>query len=359
MSGAVTYKCPSCGGYLVFRPEDQRFACPYCGRAYAQDELIAEKQPVQRGQTDARSERPVTEDSSNQTTGEQIRTYHCASCGAEIVTGQTTAATRCYYCHSPVVLSDRLAGEFRPDGVLPFQIDREQAEERFRTFIRGKKFVRRAFFSRAQLEDFSGVYYPYWYGDLEGEANFEGEGTRVSVMAGPRETVTTTRFFRVERTGRILFRRLVKKGLAAADRQLSEGVHPYQLQDLKPYSGSYLSGFLAERRDVDEAQARAEMERDAAEYAGVLMRDGANYDSLTGRTDFHADKAAMRSVLLPAWVLTYRAKPGDAPYYYMMNGQTGSVCGKLPINWKKLIGAGAILGFAVFALLCLGGALLW
>ena len=51
---------------------------------------------------------------SQMTEGEAVL-YTCPSCGAEIVTDSTTAATFCYYCHNPVVLSGRVSGEFLPD----------------------------------------------------------------------------------------------------------------------------------------------------------------------------------------------------------------------------------------------------
>ena len=35
---------------------------------------------------------------------EDALVYICPSCGAEVVTDATTAATFCYYCHNPVVL---------------------------------------------------------------------------------------------------------------------------------------------------------------------------------------------------------------------------------------------------------------
>ena len=52
-------------------------------------------------------------------------------------------------------------------------------------------------------------------------------------------------------------------------------------------------------------------------------------------------------------MLTYpnRNAPDD-PYYYAMNGCTGEVCGKLPLNKGKLWGVGLAIGTAVFVLLC-------
>ena len=40
------------------------------------------------------------------------------------------------------------------------------------------------------------------------------------------------------------------------------------------------------------------------------------------------------------------------PYYYAMNGCTGRVCGKLPIDLKKLYLAGTGIAAAVFAAGC-------
>ena len=345
MSASMTYKCPSCGGYLEFDPAKQRFACPYCGQSFSEAEV--------------RSREPAREQSVEAAPPSGMRGYHCQMCGAEIVVGETTAATRCYYCHNPVVLTDRLSDDFRPDGVVPFRSQKKEAEEQFRRFVARKKFIDRQFFSTAQLEDFSGVYYPYWYGDVEGAATFDGEGTRSSTSVGPRETVVTTRVFKVRREGRLSFRNMVRKGLTSVDRQLSDGIHPYKLEELKPFSGAYLSGFMAERRDIEKASVQADMEQEANSYAETLMRQGGSFDSLTGRASFKADKVGMRSILLPAWVLTYRGGKDRKPYYYMMNGQTGAVCGKLPIDWKKLLLTAAIVGGAVFALLCAGGALIW
>ena len=344
MSSSMIYKCPSCGGYLEFDPQTQRFTCPYCGTSYRETEL--------------KSDKPSAGTSTEQPKM-SVRGYHCQMCGAEIVVGETTAATRCYYCHSPVVLVDRLADEFQPDGVVPFGMQKKEAEERFKQLVERKKFIDRNFFSTAQLEDFSGVYYPYWYGDLEGSATFVGEGKRVSRKVGSRETVITTRIYKVNREGRLQFRNMVRKALTSVDRQLSDGIHPYRLEELKDFSGAYLSGFMAERRDVEMAGAQAEMEKEANQYASTIMRQGGSFDSLTGNASFRVDKTRMRSILLPAWVLTYRGGKDNKPFYYMMNGQTGAVCGKLPINWKKLLFTAALAGGAVFALLCVGGMLLW
>lgn len=348
MNQTATFKCPSCGGYLEYDPAGQRFLCPYCGASFNEDELREQS---------AAKEQQAQADRGAPSSG--LRSYHCQSCGAEIVTDDTTGATRCYYCHSPVVLSDRFADEFRPDGVIPFRLDRKQAEEQFDRFVKSKRFIDRKFFSPEQLEDFSGVYYPYWFADVQGSASLEGEGTRVDVAATPSKTITTTRFFRVEREGRLSFRNIARKALKKADRLLSDGVHPYDTAEMKPFAMGYLSGFLAEKRDVEADEVRPEMLQEAEHYADSLMKEHNGLDTLNGKTHFTPGKTDMRYALLPAWVLTYKGGKDGKPYFFMMNGQTGNVCGKLPVDKGRLLISCLAAGAAVFALLCLGGKFIW
>ena len=91
---------------------------------------------------------------------------------------------------------------------------------------------------------------------------------------------------------------------------------------------------------------------------GMMKRDH-TFDTLNGNAAFRAEKTRMKYVLLPAWVLTWKGRGENATYYYMMNGQTGEVCGKLPVDKRKLILYCLGAGLIVFALLCAGGAWLW
>lgn len=355
MSQALTFKCPSCGAYLEFDPNAQQFACPYCGQSFTQEQMLQlSGQKVQ--ETESKPVEPVV---SEHTDGGHLRSYHCNACGAEIVTEETTAATRCYYCHSPVVLTDRLNGAFTPSGVIPFKLDREAALKKFKEFLAGKKFVDKRFFSDDQMENFSGVYYPYWLGNVDGEGTFNGEGTQVSVVRGRTETVTTTNHFHVEREGKLKFRNLVRKALKKQDRQISDGIHPYELEEMKKFDVAYLSGFLAEKRDIDEAEVSKDILQEVEQRADAMMRTPKKYNSLNGKAQFKPVKTDMQYVLLPAWVLTYRSNKAGEVYYYMLNAQTGKVCGKLPIDKGKLMRFAIGVGAVVAAALCAGGMFIW
>ncbi len=352
MSNAMIFKCPCCGGYLEFEASLQKFKCLYCGQVLSEDDLREQSEQRQ-------AEADAVQQEEQSASSDSLRSYHCTMCGAEIVTSATTAATRCYFCHSPVVLHDRLDDEFRPDGVIPFKLDQQAAKKAFKEFLSRKKFVDRAFFSDDQLEMLTGVYYPYWFCDIAGEGEFDGEGTRTSVMTTAQHYITTTKFFRVQRKGRLTFRNMARKALASIEGKLSDGIHPFRLDEIKPYASGYLSGFLAEKRDVDEETVKADMLREAQGYAEGLMQSNHTFGSLRGNAGFRADKVEVRYYLLPVWVLTWKGGKDGAPYYYLMNGQTGQVCGRLPISKAKLWGTAAVVALIVFALLCGGGAFLW
>ena len=360
MSNVNQFKCPACGGALEYRPGQKAMVCPYCGTTVEEESILQEAVQGQPETAAVQEQAPVSEEATQEKPeGEELRSYHCQNCGAEIVTGPTTAATRCYYCHSPVVLNPRLSDAFRPDGVIPFQMELQEAKNRFQAFIAKKRFVRKDFVSPQQLEDFSGVYYPYWMDDVTMEASFDGEATTVSSIQRGAVTETHTRHYQLHREGTLQVNRLQRKALNQTSRLLSDGIQPFQMDGMRPFASEYLSGFLAESRDVTLAEAQADMEKEAQGMVyGAMTHVGDAFHSVKGNAQVHKMVSRMRYVLFPVWVLTYRGQ-GKESFYYMMNGQTGQVCGKLPLDTGKLGLFSAICGLAVAGLLCLGGAMLW
>ena len=341
---ATTYKCPSCGAYLAFDPETQGWKCDFCGSQFAEKEVM-ERSGEQPAPEAAQEQQPQS--------AQQV-VYRCQSCGSEIMTDETTVATHCYYCHSPVVLQGKLTDDMRPDSVLPFAIDKEKAVNSFMTWVKGKRFVPKAFFKQAQVENMSGVYYPHFVSDVEVEGSLKGEARNVQILHSVNYVTTKTDHYRVEREADITFRSIMRPALSKANRKLSDGIHPYPLEQSKPFSDAYLTGFLAERRDIGADSVRAGIEEETLSYVKPLLSETVHYDSHSLTSGGKVKKLSTRYVLLPTWVLTYPNKQNkDDPYYYAMNGCTGEVCGKLPIDRKKLFLTALGVGAAVFAVGCL------
>lgn len=340
--GGTVYKCPSCGAYLNFDPESQQWKCPFCDSQFQEKELLEREKQEEENEKTARASQ-----------GEQM-VYHCPSCGSEIMTDETTVATHCYYCHSPVVLQGKLESDMRPDSVLPFTIDKDKAVKTFMDWVKGKRFVPKGFFSQQEIETMSGVYYPHFVTECEVDGSIDGEGRNVSVADTGNYIVTSTRHYHVRREADIHFQNIMRPALSSTNRKLSDGIHPFPLEKAKPFTGAYLSGFLAERRDMDAESIRADVEREVQGYVQPLLSDDlTGYDQYSVNTSSRLKGLKSRYLLLPTWVLTYPNRQDvKNPYYYVMNGCTGEVCGKLPIDKKKLYLTGLGIMAAIFAVGC-------
>lgn len=374
----ISFKCPNCDGELIFDPSTQKYKCEYCNSLFSQAELDAmqpatesEKEaqqaddPQRTQQTDD-SQRMQQSDSqgTQQGTGgyesEEAVSYTCPSCGAEIMTDQTTAATFCYYCHNPVVLGKRLSGKYLPNRVIPFEITKEAAQKGFLDYVGKKKFVPKAFFNKKQIESITGVYFPYWLYDVELEGNMDGSARNIRVWRAGDIEYTETKHYSVRREGDITLRNLTENALQKANVRLASGVMPYRFESMKEFHMGYLSGFLAERRDIEQKAVQGKMQQEMRESAEKLMRETiTGYNSVSVNNTFFRPKRENWSyVLLPVWTITYKGRNGKI-YYYSMNGQTGKVCGELPVDRAKLALTSVITALIVLAAGLLGGYFVW
>ena len=166
MSTMLQYKCPCCGGKIEFDSSLQQLKCPYCDTAFDVKDLkdydeVLEKEELQE---ELQWDDP---DSGQWDGGEGMNVFVCNSCGGEIITDPTTAATHCPYCGNPVVLMGRLAGDLKPDLVIPFQLDKKAAKEALQKHLKGKKLLPKLFKDENHLDEIKGVYVPFWLFDAE------------------------------------------------------------------------------------------------------------------------------------------------------------------------------------------------
>ena len=256
------------------------------------------------------------------------------------------------------MLSGKLEGEYLPDGIIPFKITKEEATEKFIEWIQKKKFVPGGFYSKRHIEKMSGVYFPYWLYGCETESYMNGTARDVRIWRVGDIEYTETKTFEIRRAGKVSFKHLPKTALQKAQNAMLKGIFPYEFGALEKFHMGYLSGFQAEKRDIDKESFTAQVRQEIQKFAEKRMRD-----TITGRNSFSMEsqnhrisEEDFRYILLPVWVLTYRQS--SQVYYFAMNAQTGEIVGKLPIDNKKLFGLGGIIFAAVFAVLLLGGLLL-
>lgn len=357
----VQLKCPNCGGSLTFNPEKQSYSCEYCLSDFNQDEI----QKVLSDKEEEAQKPAAQEDIYSAPTQEQqdefnaqTNLYVCDNCGAEIICEENTAATFCYYCHSPVALKGRLTGECRPELVIPFQYTREQTLEMYKNWCKKKWFIPNDFTSEPTLEKIVGLYVPFWLADCKINADMQAEGRKIHSYISGDYNVTHTQVYYVERSAYMSYMGVPADGSKKLDDRLMDAIEPFDYRKFVPFSMSYLSGFFADKYDVSKAEVLPRIKgRIEGGAQQVLAQDVKGYTTLTPQSKrTNIISTTWHYAMLPVWFLTYKYKGKD--YFFGMNGQTGKIVGILPVSGAKLALLAAIL-LAVFGVLgaLLGGVL--
>lgn len=354
----VTYQCPNCNAALEYDNASGKFRCFYCDSVFTDEEIkqiFTQNEQLNREE----NEQPLTSEQAEQEefTG-QSALYTCPNCGAGVICDTLTASTRCHFCHTPVILSGRLSGDYKPDMIIPFSTTREQAEQAFKKYLKGKFLLPKNFNSEATINNIDALYVPYWLKSGYCDVNLKAIGKVVRSWRSGDRRYTHTKIFHVEREAEMVFIRVPCDGSKRIDDSLMESIEPFDYKGLKPFSMSYLSGCKAEKYDVDKTQAAVRIDERVAKAAEEEIRKlaAAKYTSLEG-VNVSVSYLNQQYVysLLPVWFLNYTYKGKD--YEVAMNGQTGMMFGELPVNKFKafLFGTGIFVGAWILVLL-FGGA---
>ena len=340
---AITYKCPNCPANLRLDPQTQKFVCDFCGSSFTLDELT-KKEPAPQTKTD---------DFNKQT-----RLYHCQNCGAEVFTDDTTAATFCIYCHSPVVLSGELSGDFKPDQVIPFKVSKEEVKEKLMLWCRKKKFIDSAFIDSAQLEKLSGVYFPYFIVDGKVQGSMHRRGKKIRTWRQGNYRYTQTDTYQIDREGEIAFEDIPINALNKEHTYILNGIQPFEQKKAVPFEMAYLAGFMADKRNIEKQDAMPTVQAIASDFTRAQFNQSAQgYVSFgAGDENYKLTKTVFSYVLMPAWMLTYNY--GKSQFFFAMNGDSGKIAGRVPLSKKKLLGLFIGLTAAVFAAMLGLGAIL-
>ena len=334
----ISYKCPACGGPLKWDAAKQKYSCEYCRSVFSEEEL-SQAEVAKEEVHSVSAEEAAHTVGKTEAGKDTVNLYNCPSCGAQIITEPTTAASFCYYCHNPIVLSDKMEGAYHPDAVVPFAIDQKKAREIFAEWVKKHRYIPADFYSEEQIEKLSGVYFPYWVynATLRGVAKGSGEKLR-TWMQGDSE-LTETEIYEINKDGDMPVNNLSRIALKKASKVLCESVAPFAYEKLRPFEYGYLSGYVAEGRDVEKAELADEVHTEVQEFAANSLRAEvtAPYARTNlSRLDVSIRKEDWKYVLMPVWTLTYKGADGKI-YYFSINGDSGKTVGELPVDKKSLL----------------------
>ncbi len=346
MSDLLKYQCLACGGALKFDATQQMLACESCDSVYPSD-YIDQTSEESTTRVDWNTEGFVDE----KQTLEKQNGFTCTSCGAQVICDTDTVASECMYCGNPVVMDEKSETMVEPDFVIPFKIDHKKAKEMLEDFYKGKPLLPNAFSDENHLSKIKGVYVPFWLFSCMGSGYMVFDTTKVKTYSDEKYNYKKTEHYEVLRSGQIGFDRIPTDASKKMDDHYMEGIEPYNFEELSKFKPMYLAGYFADKFDISVDQgAKRATERVIASLESAFEETVEGYTSVIKKTSLiQMNKESIEYVLLPVWMLN--TKYNGEIYQFAINGQTGQVAGKLPIDKAKLMKY-RLIYFFVSAAIC-------
>ena len=331
MNNTIDHKCPACDAVLKFNPHKQNWKCEYCRNEYNLEQLQEYEKKI--GKKQLKDETTVKLDKDQN--GMDI--YTCPNCGAQILADENTSATFCVYCKNTAILKNKLVGEFNPSYIIPFKFTKEDAVEKFRQIGKGKPLMPKLFNNKKNIEEIKGIYIPFWIYDIDTSGTIKADCKRIRTWVVDDYQYTKTDIFLVTRSGNMKYEKIPVDGSKHFADDIMNSIEPFDYSELKEFSHSYLSGFLAEKYDVlNEEAVEIALNRAKNSTINVLQNDIQGYNVVSVKSDdIQTNKVNDDYVLLPVWLLNVKFK--GKLRTFAMNGQTGKMIGDIPIDKNKAI----------------------
>ncbi len=350
------FKCPNCNGVINFDTSSQLMKCPYCDSEF-EPESIREYNDILKNDKEDFLNWESPQAKWEQEEENNIIRYVCSSCGGEIIGDKTLAATSCPYCDNNTILSHQFSGDLKPDLVVPFCYDKEQAKKAMLNHFKGKRLLPKTFKDEHHIDEIKGIYVPFWLYDGCADGNFRYRCTRTRTWPAGDYIYTETSYYSALRSGTLDFSNVPVDGSEKMPNDLMESLEPYDLLKAVDFNTAYLAGFFADRYDVsaENASVRAnERVRNATEEAFRSTVIGFT-SVIPEHGSVNLSEGKIKYALLPVWLLNTTWK--KQKYVFAMNGQTGKLVGNLPVDkgiyHRWLWGVTALTALIVFLILFL------
>jgi DNA-directed RNA polymerase subunit RPC12/RpoP len=285
--------------------------------------------------------------------------FECKTCGAQVATDPDQRSYVCPFCDSTYVVevpADQ-SGRQPPEFVIGFAVTPDEAQEKFKHWLRENSWYRPGDLAVASIADkLKGIYLPFWSFSMLAQSEWQAQigehwyrtehyttrDSKGNIQHHTRQVQETEWWPLAGRHHRYYSGYLVS-GSRGLPQSQSLRIQPFNLPALKRYEPYFLAGWLAEEYSVtrDEALAICEQEFQRQEQRNIAsFLPGDTHRGLSTSTQFSDQNSDL--CLLPIYILSYRYK--DKVYRFLLNGQTGKYDGDKPVSGKRI---GVAVGVAV------------
>ena len=353
------YLCSSCGADLVFKPQDGFLTCRHCGHK----EAITESAKQVEEQSFAQHLRIRPEQMAK--LAANALEVQCQNCGATSIFTAPEVSGTCDFCGSQIVALPKSADPIlTPGGLLPFSITHEQATSELRQWLSSRWFAPTGFKHFARPQSLHGVYLPYWMYDTYTSTDYTGQrgehyydtetyyerDAKGNQVRRTRQ-VQRTHWYRASGTVTAWFDDVLIPATRSLSADRLTALEPWDLDNLKSYDPAFLSGFRAQRYQIELAEGFDRVKEVVAPVIESDVRNDIGGDVQTIEslaTEY--SRITFKHLFLPVYVGAH--KYNGKLFQVVVNGRTGEVQGDRPYSiWKLALLAVAILVFVFLVLL--------
>lgn len=347
-SVSKAYPCVNCGSELSFDIESQSLLCRSCGSSRNigdQDKAVTENDLIMALERQESKLPKVT-----------VIKVSCGSCSAYLEFDPSVKGANCGYCGASLEIKGGLTSErIPPDAVLPFQVDKRQADRNLDAWVKKRWFAPSDFKQTGTNGKLEGTNLPFFTFDSLTYSQYSGsrgEDYTVEVGQGDnRRTETRTKWTPV--SGHVIedFDDVLVFATNPISEHLIERLQPWPLDQAKPFHKDYVTGkvFLSYASGLRECFGEAKLKMREAIAHSVKRDIGGDRQSID-RLETQHEALTYKHVVLPVWLMAYRYK--NKAYHVAVNAVTGEVSGSRPYSTLKIVGAflafAAISGFAYY-----------
>ncbi len=351
-------RCPQCGASdVTYNTKKGKLICNYCYTEFEAEDVEGLEKEAKNlsGESRGSGTKDIDVNASD------VITLRCGGCGAEVVinTAEATNA-RCHWCRSILSINSQIDNGAIPDMVLPFKLEKKDAELKIKKFVDDRQFFAHPTFKKEfTTNNIMGVYFPYMLVDANCHANFRGKGEHevrsyeVDLGDNRKTTKYDADLYSVERDFDIAIDdltiesnsdRLDKKSSARTNNVIN-AIMPFDTENCVKYKANYLAGFSSEKRDVNISNIENKVDKELKDIARYAINEDIKfYDRGVKWEDENLEIKGKQwiSAYLPVWLYSYQ-DPGKKLHYVAVNARTGETMGSVPMNQKKLLGITAII----------------
>ena len=349
----VDFHCPQCDGVTAYSTDNGGLTCTFCG--YYEPPAA---ETVGKGAEQFEFTVETMERAANGW-GAERKELMCNRCSARTTLSTDMLTHTCPFCGSNQVVQVKAPQDvLRPRFLVPFALTTDDCRQKTAVWL-GSSWVLPSNLQRlSRTAEFTPIYIPFWTFDSDTNASWRAEVAhtrqKTGWSGGKRTTRTVTEWRWESGNVNLFIDDLLVSGSDQLSAVLMRQMRGYDLHDLAPYEPSYLAGMQAQAYDVglDEAwELGRHAMRERVKKACRAQASSRRMRNFSMDLDFSDE--SWRYILLPLYLATYRY--GDKHYQVMINGQSGTIAGQRPVDWKKVLAAtgGALLPSVLLGLLAL------